>query len=287
MRAGFKADGVRRERVWGVLALLLILAGCNAPSPAEVNRQETGGETAGEIPKDRSGLIRHIEKLVEAGDVESTTKAIVLINERFSTEEIREDATVRRLLDAAIAADKASNSTEQGAEYAERVESVWLPMLKKIDMAEPTTAPALWQRVSAIEEVVRGLNDGSEFREGAAGKARMKLASAIRSKQVDMFPVLRRAYGKITREVMWPADVEVATSGAGSRTITFTGAHFAANRNIGSAQETVRPFLQKLRFSKSSYEWVRNGEGYSYELLSPTDRDIGTWEGGRFSQITD
>lgn len=44
---------------------------------------------------------------------------------------------------------------------------------------------------------------------------------------------------------------------------------------------------QKLRFSKSSYEWVRNGEGYSYELSPPTDRDIGTWEGGRFSQITD
>lgn len=275
----------------GVLALIaiamfVILKLGSGPSGTPASEPSaTSSAVTPSTPAARAAFIAHINQLMKGGQ-EDTTQAMALINERFAPEEIGRDAEIRTLLDRVIAADKVAGKPQAATDYADRVKEHWLPELAKLSADNVATSDQLWKVRDAFEEFARRAEDGKEFGAGDAAVARATLIKAISAKQISTFPKLRSAYAAIVDQEMWSIDVDVAALGAGNRTIRFTGARFAANRNIGDAQAAAARSLSSLRFKKASYEWFRGArQSQYYDMTSPADGDVGTWKYGVFRKI--
>jgi uncharacterized small protein (DUF1192 family) len=109
-----------------------------------------------------------------------------------------------------------------------------------------------------------------------------KLRADLAAKQVKVFPLLRRAYVKILAAKVWENDVYVTGTG---RSITFTGALFAANADIAASHEALVTELLQLRFNREIYEWCHGCGGSHYDLVVPPDAAVGRWDGQRFVPI--
>jgi len=102
-----------------------------------------------------------------------------------------------------------------------------------------------------------------------------KLKSRVEKIQVAEFPKLRKAYGKIVDKKLWEQNIEVETLGNSSKTIQFTGAIFANNKNKQDTQETLSELLNLLRFKKVNYKWYEYDDEYTYyELDTAKDSEI-------------
>lgn len=270
------------------MALILIFRPSGAPSESFTSqRSSTSSAITPSTPAARAAFIAHINQLIKGGQ-EDTTQAIALINARFAPEQIGRDAEIRTLLDRVIAADKDAGKPQAATDYADRVTEHWLPELAKLSADDLATSDQLWKVRDAFEEFARRAEDGKEFGAGDAAVARATLIKAISAKQISIFPKLRSAYAALVDQEMWRIDVDVAALGAGNRTIRFTGARFAANRNIGDAQDAAARLLSSLRFKKASYEWFRGArQSQFYDIASPADSDVGTWKYGVFRKVSD
>lgn len=93
--------------------------------------------------------------------------------------------------------------------------------------------------------------------------------------QVNEFPKMRSDYGKLAGKTLWENDVDVTVSGGSSNVIEFSGAIFAANKNIKDAQTAIQDMLKKLRFDKANYKWFSGADKYSYySIESSKDNEI-------------
>ena len=93
--------------------------------------------------------------------------------------------------------------------------------------------------------------------------------------QVKEFPKMRADYGKLVGKTLWEHDVEVAVSGSSNNIIGFSGAVFAANKNIKDAQTAIQDMLKKLRFDKANYQWSSGADEYNqYTIESKKDNEI-------------
>ncbi len=102
-----------------------------------------------------------------------------------------------------------------------------------------------------------------------------RLRQSLAAVQRRAFPRFRDAYGPIARAKVWEDDMDVRTVGGGYRTIQFTGALFAANRNIAEFQRGVIETLQTLRFKRAEYRWYRDASQYQYyDFESPDDGEV-------------
>lgn len=102
-----------------------------------------------------------------------------------------------------------------------------------------------------------------------------KLKGKVEKIQLSEFPKLRKAYGKIVDKKLWEQNIEVETIGNTSKTIQFTGAIFASNKNKQDTQETLSELLNLLRFKKVNYKWYEYDDEYTYyELDTPKDNAI-------------
>jgi hypothetical protein len=109
---------------------------------------------------------------------------------------------------------------------------------------------------------------------------REQFATALRSKQMQFFPVLRDAYGPAMRAELWEADGWAQTKGTGYRTVSLVSAIFAANTNIKETQETMREQLLMLRFTRAEYRWYKEAREYQfYTMSAPSDSELGLWNG--------
>lgn len=78
------------------------------------------------------------------------------------------------------------------------------------------------------------------------------------------FKALRVQYGKLLANDAWESDIDVSVSGKNKDVITFTGAMFAANRNIKEFQEKIAPHLIIMHFKRSCYKWVKSDSEFTY-----------------------
>jgi hypothetical protein len=107
----------------------------------------------------------------------------------------------------------------------------------------------------------------------------VKLAQELKNKvtalQVKEFPILRQKYGKIIAEKMWEFDITARTIGAGNSILDFTGATFAANKNIKEYQITLQDALTLFRFKQTRYRWYKGADEYTYfKLETPADKEL-------------
>lgn len=98
-----------------------------------------------------------------------------------------------------------------------------------------------------------------------------KLEATLKKTQQKEFPLLRKAYIKITDEKLWENNINVSGSGS---TITFIGGIFANNKNIKDIQEGVSDQLHLLRFKKSIYRWYDGADGTQYTMESKKDSEL-------------
>ncbi|MGQ2989743.1 MAG: hypothetical protein ACT6RD_07495 [Brevundimonas sp.] len=248
---------------------------------------EKAGVAAGSRPAvdlvGQSDPMRPAQDALNRGEV---TKAVTAFFSSAVPQERRTSPEGQQLR-AAIqkAMDEGSGSTP--SDRASEAFKAQQQALSGLATSAPETPEAIWQRVSAYEEVARVLSEhpAASFDPTTAAE-RTKLVAAASAKQRADFPVLRRAYGKIIGRAMWEQDVEVIVEGSGNRTIRFIAAMFAANRNIGSAQSGASQHLHKLRFGRSQYEWYRGSEGQVYSLEVPSDSAVGEWAAGDFTEVS-
>lgn len=111
--------------------------------------------------------------------------------------------------------------------------------------------------------IIEGLRSPDRATKKLAGD----LAAKQKAKQVKVFPQLRKAYAAFGKETMWESDIKVTSPGPSYATIEFTGAAFAANRNIKQAQEKLSEMLHLLRFKRVNYKWYAYDDEYTYYTL--------------------
>lgn len=134
-----------------------------------------------------------------------------------------------------------------------------------------------WAKVA--DEAPPGLTDDQTAK-------RNQLLSALSSKQRQVLPVLRDAYGPAMRKALWEADGKARTIGGGYRTVEFISAAFAANRNIKKFHDDLYPTLLQMRFTRAQYKWVDANVEYSYYSMEPPeDGAVGVWNRGSFRPV--
>lgn len=102
-----------------------------------------------------------------------------------------------------------------------------------------------------------------------------ELEIKVKKIQQKEFPLLRKEYAKLARNLLWESDVDVSISGNNYTTLTFTGGIFAANKNIKDSQNELSEMLHILRFKKSIYKWYKYDDSYTYyTLYQGKDSDI-------------
>lgn len=283
-----------------LIAVVLLIAGPVLGSFLGV-RGGVSTETASHSESDASGArapadeqgqgeaedpLTVVRRLVDEGTPESTTEAMVLMDREFGQRRINADPNLTELYaEATEAADRAMIADRAQA-YVDQAQGPWLEAVQGISGEAPTEPEEIWRRVRAFEEGARQIEEGGEFSGHAeATAARTTLRDALTARQRAVFPALRAAYGAILDRLMWERDVDVIVQGNGSRTIRFVAAMFAANRNIASSQRAAGPNLDKLRFSRSQYEWYAGSQATYYTLETPSDDEVGYWEGGAFVTV--
>lgn len=187
-----------------------------------------------------------------------------------------------------VALQKRAFALAKAAEFPAQVRDYWLPEIAALKLPdESEDIAAVWSLVQAFDNWGREIETGAELPLDGEGKAALAEARASLSrKQGELFPALRRLWREKVAHGFWLMDIEVAVSGASARTVTWTGALFAANANIQSSQTGFMESGGKLRFASSRYRWFSRADRItSYDMKAPSDQAIGYWNSGTFVPV--
>ncbi|MCY1670177.1 hypothetical protein OVA07_04035 [Novosphingobium sp. SL115] len=233
---------------------------------------------------DRAAMLDEARSALQGNQPE---RALTIVYDNAPAEILRTDPEVKTLVAQIETRIKANDISTHDSNFAEKVRSYWLPQISGIATTAPASAPDIWNAVAKLEDATRALEDSNATPLDQAGKdAQRDLRLAIAAKQRAFFPILRGAYAKIVGQAMWERDIDIRVSGAGNRSITWTGGLFAARANIARAQGEAQTHLLRLRFMHSTYEWVRGiGERYTYTMDAPADDAVGYWDQGAFKPV--
>ena len=173
---------------------------------------------------------------------------------------------------------------------AAQIKTEWEPELAARAIRAPEDVPTLARDAFFYEMMADHLREvGTSGVDGAplalspsARAARARFKAEIAAKQAKAFPVLRKAYVTMIGQRLWVTDIAVSGHGRG---INFVGAIFAANANIQAAEAAALSDLQRYRFSTAAYHWCRGCSGSIYTLETPSDRAVGRWENGSFTEV--
>ncbi len=101
-----------------------------------------------------------------------------------------------------------------------------------------------------------------------------QLETTVKNKQIDLFPNLRKNYGKIVGNSLWENNIDVTTYGTGNSTIEFTGYIFASNKNISDSYKEMVDMLKLLRFDRANFKFTDYGEYTYYTIESLKDGEL-------------
>jgi hypothetical protein len=140
---------------------------------------------------------------------------------------------------------------------------------------EMSSATEFQIAVAMFQSFATTIKEGKESNDKEIAKLTNDLEKKVIASQQKNFPKLRLAYYKFIKNTLWEHDVEVSLSGNGNTNIKFTGAYFAANKNIKTTQEALSEMLKSLRFKQTQYRWYSGQDEYTYyTITSPKDNDI-------------
>lgn len=153
---------------------------------------------------------------------------------------------------------------DEGTGHSEFLDSV-------ISRAKETKAiPMLIGYVKDVEKIADKTIEDSLYMDVYNTKEVSVLmeANSVKAKQIlpELKKVCRTQYAKSLGNELWEDDINVETSDGG-KTIIFTGAVFAANRNIKEFNERFYPTLHDLGFTKAIYKWYKYDEDYTYYTI--------------------
>lgn len=137
--------------------------------------------------------------------------------------------------------------------------------------ANATTISEIKQVTDQFDDAVDLINKKEKDTPDSIAKLLIKLEVALKKTQVKEFPLLRKAYTKITSEKLWENNVKVTSQGT---TINFIAGIFANNKNIKDVQEGVSEQLRVLRFKYSTYRWYDGASGTQYTMESKKDSEL-------------
>jgi hypothetical protein len=287
VQAGGEGGGGRR--LLGALVDLTLAVGSCGPGPKEQPGTETDGATkpppVAVEPVHIVGegdVLAPAQAALNAGDVD---RAISLFFVSPSTSERREQPDAKRLLAAIQKASDLQVGRDPAADFTDRVEHYWMPEMRK---ASPQTAASddeIGKARLLFEEAARELEASKQLASTYGLQAAQEtLRSTTSAKQRAAFPVWRRTYAERVGKRLWSRDITVKLLGGG-RTVEFVGGMFAANANIGTFHQGMKADLRALRFDEASYRWLPDADGWTYKLDTPTDGELGYWDGEKFVTV--
>ena len=113
-----------------------------------------------------------------------------------------------------------------------------------------------------------------------------RLKQLLERKQVEMFPVLREAYGVAMLKQLQGTDGIAGTRGVGNQIVEFKSSSFASTGDVERIHQEIRENLMLLRFTKAEYRRFVGARLFSYFLEVPKDSEIVTWKsGGSYSVL--
>jgi hypothetical protein len=293
-------------RAWMIgSATALLLAGCEKPthpssedtttfvSEAPTSPDDARSRTLGELGRSVEARFGNITDPIDraAAEMKAGYVPVAIDVMDMMTTAQKTDPRYASL----YAKAQALNNSEQAADQVEgigyKIKTYWRPQLQQEPTTEPETVEEIWKREQFFE-LMAGYLDDDRITDGDGNDVPMpksaqmewnRFRAELSARQVKMYPILRRAYAKLIGQRVWSNDVYVRATG---RTITFTGALFAANANIQQAEDTVQQDLRKLRFVRSDYEWCKGcGGGSHYDLTSPSDAVIARWNDNQYEPL--
>jgi hypothetical protein len=197
---------------------------------------------------------------------------------------------------------KGGNDSGAGGSNTDQKSSVSTETPKKTETASSVTEPSLETRLGKELESIKAGIDFSTYRgsisslqielalfnlwgkminEGtkSTNQNEVKLAQQLKTQVVKMqskeFPLMRKEYVSVSRDLVWKDNIQVNASGPASSTITFTSGLFLNNKNISDSQDKLSKILTDFRFQKCQYKAYEAQESFSYySLKSPKDGEI-------------
>lgn len=128
---------------------------------------------------------------------------------------------------------------------------------------------------------------------GAAGfeltPEQRKDVAALRAEagriQRRLLPRLRASYAKTMNQELWREDHEARVLGDRHQILQLTGISFVRNINRAEYQSRIRSDLLRMRFRQARYRWADISEYNYYDLETPGDEVLGTWNGDQFTPV--
>lgn len=259
-------------------AIVAMIAGLIVIVPsadrAEPDQTEVAEEPSEPTPPPEE-LIASASALLDEGQHEEALELLARLprDVRSSSEVVELQGSARR-----------REATEQ---FIGQMEGQYLEPLEEAHApGDDEDIAVIWNTTALFENMARDLEAASNRDMDERGReALARYRSELSARQAQLFPQLRRAWVAKIRHGFWLQDIEVEVSGAQAGTVTWTGALFAANANIDTAQRGFRTNLQRLRISRSQYRWYEYGERTYYDMEPPSDGAIGYWDNGRFHPV--
>ena len=112
------------------------------------------------------------------------------------------------------------------------------------------------------------IEEGQESEDIEVQKLSKELRSKVERMQKKEFPILRKEYAKVVRDLMWEHDIDIYSSGGSKeKYINLTGGIFASNKNIKDFQGTLSEVLEMFRFNQARYRWYKGDSEYTYYTI--------------------
>lgn len=116
-------------------------------------------------------------------------------------------------------------------------------------------------------------SSGSDKKETADLSSKFK--KRVESAQSKEFPILRKEYGKLAKELLWEHDIDVSVTGTNNTILNLSGGLFAANKNIKDTQTTLSKVVKEFRFKQVRYRWYKGADEYTYyTVFEGNDKDL-------------
>lgn len=217
-------------------------------------------------------MLRPVQDALNAGDIDLALK---LLSDRNAVPAA--DQPMKERLIAAI--QKASDqqiSRDPAAEYAERIDTYWLPQVRELPSVAPDGDEAFDTLRTQLAAIIANINEGLNL--DLSGKSAAKyheLKAALADRQRVLFPSMRKRYAAALDARLFRRDIRAEAVGTRSTTLLLTGGLFSFNTNIEDTQNTLSAAAASLRFKKVSYQWsAAINERMTYTLNVPADAEI-------------
>lgn len=248
------------------------IATLTAKSPEEIEQLKNAksGANASLKKKDERPLYKKKRFLIPAALI-----GLAILGSQFSDDKPTNAAAVTTTTTASN--EEPTSNSASGMDLKTKVANNIKSLEGGDDLTknEMTSATDFQISVALYKAYASIINEGK----ASTDKEVLKLTNVLQKKvtvsQQKNFPKLRAVYYKFIKNTLWEHDVEVKLSGSGNTTIKFTGAYFAANKNIKTTQETLQEMLTLLRFKQTQYRWYSGEDEFTYyTITSPKDNEI-------------